>query len=190
MTKRRRPAADVSCSSRGQTQCARCPLSAASVFHSLGCEECPQEESFPATRQDNEMKSRRAMRHLAWVSAAMLLALAPAAAQPVADFYRGKTISLYVGFPPGGGYDLYARAVAPHFSRHIPGQPTIVIKSMLGGSGIRAAGYMTAITPQDGTSLGLFLDTTTLGKMLGGPGDFDPVKLVWIEVAGAAQHFS
>jgi tripartite-type tricarboxylate transporter receptor subunit TctC len=55
-----------------------------------------------------------------------------------------------------------------------------VIKSMLGGSGILAAGYMTNITPQDGTSLGLFLDTTTLGKVLGGPGQFDPVKLVWI----------
>src|SRR5262245_65086154 len=51
---------------------------------------------------------------------------------------------------------------------------------MLGGSGQRAAGYMTTITPQDGTSLGLFLDALTLGKVLGGPGDFDPVKLTWI----------
>ena len=112
-----------------------------------------------------------------------VLALAihtPAHAQSVADFYRGKTISLYVGFPPGGGYDLYARVVAPYFARHIPGNPTIVVKSMLGGSGIMAAGYMSNITPQDGTSLGLFLDTTTLGKVLGGPGQFDPVKLVWI----------
>jgi hypothetical protein len=70
--------------------------------------------------------------------------------------------------------------VAPYFARHIPGQPAIVIKSMLGGSGIRAAGYMTGITPQDGTSLGLFLDTLTLGKVLGGPGEFDPIKLTWI----------
>src|SRR5438132_13212334 len=123
---------------------------------------------------------RQAIRRLACTCAVMVVAHASASADPVADFYRGKTISLYVGFPPGGGYDLYARAVAPHFSRHIPGQPTIVIKSMLGGSGIRAAGYMTAITPQDGTSLGLFLDPTKLGQVLGGPGDFDPVKLVWI----------
>src|SRR5439155_22400744 len=103
-----------------------------------------------------------------------------AKAEPVADFYRGKPISLYVGFPPGGGYDLYARVFAPYFARHIPGNPTIVIKSMLGGSGIQAAGYMTNITPQDGTSLGLFLDTTTLGKVLGGPGQFDPIKLTWL----------
>src|SRR5215475_2512637 len=113
-------------------------------------------------------------------TAAVLLTQAVANAQPVADFYRGKTISLYVGFPPGGGYDLYARVFAPHFARHIPGNPQIVIKSMLGGSGIQAAGYMTNVTPQDGTSLGLFLDSLTLGKLLGGHGDFDPVKLTWI----------
>jgi tripartite-type tricarboxylate transporter receptor subunit TctC len=117
---------------------------------------------------------------VAGACAALILAQAPALADPVADFYRGKTISLYVGFPPGGGYDLYARVFAPHFTRHIPGNPQIVIKSMLGGSGIQAAGYMTNITPQDGTSLGVFLDALTLGKVLGGHGDFDPVKLTWI----------
>jgi tripartite-type tricarboxylate transporter receptor subunit TctC len=111
---------------------------------------------------------------------AVLAWQAPALADPVADFYRGKTISLYVGFPPGGGYDLYARVFTPYFTRHIPGNPPIVLKTMLGGSGIRAASYMTAVTPQDGTSLGAFLDALTLGKVLGGPGDFDPVKLTWI----------
>jgi tripartite-type tricarboxylate transporter receptor subunit TctC len=113
-------------------------------------------------------------------TAAVLLAQSATRAEPVADFYRGKTISLYVGFPPGGGYDLYARMFAPHFARHIPGNPQIVIKTMLGGSGIQAAGYMTNVTSQDGTSLGLFLDSLTLGKVLGGHGDFDPVKLTWI----------
>jgi tripartite-type tricarboxylate transporter receptor subunit TctC len=112
--------------------------------------------------------------------AVTLAAQAAATADTTADFYRGKTISLYVGFPPGGGYDLYARVFAPYFSRHIPGNPPIVIKSMLGGSGMKAAGYMTSVTPQDGTSLGVFIDALTLGKVLGGPGDFDPVKLVWI----------
>ncbi|MCL2429718.1 MAG: hypothetical protein FWD12_10840, partial [Alphaproteobacteria bacterium] len=119
-------------------------------------------------------------RILPLVLAGVMATLAPAVADPVADFYRGKAITLFVGFPPGGGYDLYARVLAPHFSRHIPGNPPIVIKSMLGGSGIKAAGYMTGITPQDGTSLGMFLDALTLGKVLGGPGEFDPIKLVWI----------
>src|SRR5262245_61929476 len=113
-------------------------------------------------------------------AAVVLTQTTVAKAEPIADFYRGKTISLYVGFPPGGGYDLYARVFAPHFARHIPGNPQIVIKTMLGGSGIQAAGYMTNVTSQDGTSLGLFLDSLTLGKVLGGHGDFDPVKLTWI----------
>jgi tripartite-type tricarboxylate transporter receptor subunit TctC len=109
------------------------------------------------------------------------LALSSAAlADPVADFYRGKTVSLYVGFPPAGGYDIYARVLAPHFARHIPGQPTLTVKNMDGGSGTRAAAYISNVTPQDGTSLGLFLDTITIGKLLGGPGEFDPVKMVWV----------
>src|SRR5947207_1387864 len=120
------------------------------------------------------------IRRLLFSCAAIALLSPPAIADPVADFYHGKTISLYVGFPPGGGYDLYARMFAPYFSRHIPGNPSIVLKTMLGGSGIRGAGYMTSVTPQDGTSLGAFLDAMTLGKMLGGPGEFDPVKMVWI----------
>lgn len=120
------------------------------------------------------------LRRVAVTSFAMLALQATAIADPVADFYHGKTISLYVGFPPGGGYDLYARVFSPYFTRHIPGNPTIVLKTMLGGSGIKAAGYMTSVTPQDGTSLGMFLDALTLGKVLGGPGEFDPVKLTWI----------
>src|SRR5260370_28842377 len=106
--------------------------------------------------------------------------IAPAMADPIADFYHGKTINLYVSFPPGGGYDIYARVLLPYFSRHIAGNPAIVVKNMEGGSGVRAAGYISTVTPQDGTSLGLFLDTLTLGKVLGGPGEFDPVKLSWI----------
>ena len=112
--------------------------------------------------------------------AAMVLSPASRMADRSPISTAARPSACYVGFPPGGGYDLYARVLAPYFTRHIPGNPPIVIKSMLGGSGIKAAGYMTKVTPQDGTSLGVFLDATTLGKVLGGPGDFDPVKLVWI----------
>src|SRR3954468_20346558 len=126
------------------------------------------------------MVGANAVRRIVGAGVALLLALVPAAADPVADFYRGKTISLYVGFPPGGGYDLYARVFAPYFSRHIPGNPQIVLKTMLGGSGITAAGYMSSVTPHDGPAIGTFLAAQTLGKVLGGPGSFDPVKMVWI----------
>jgi tripartite-type tricarboxylate transporter receptor subunit TctC len=114
------------------------------------------------------------------ILAAALLGPGAARADAVADFYHGKTITLYVAFPPAGGYDIYARLLAPYFTRHIPGNPAIVVKNMEGGSGLKAAAYITGITPQDGTSLGMFLDTLTLGKVLGGPGEFDPVKLKWI----------
>ena len=117
-----------------------------------------------------------------WIvaQAAVLLAAGPARTDPVSDFYRGRNLSLYVSFPPGGGFDIYARVLAPHFARHIPGHPTITVKNMEGGSGVKAASYISTVTAQDGTSLGLFLDTLTLGKVLGGPGEFDPVKLVWL----------
>lgn len=118
---------------------------------------------------------------LGYILAALFIPAASAAtSDPVADFYRDKIVNLYVGFPPGGGYDIYARVFAAHFGRHIPGRPTVVVRNMVGGSGVRAAGYITTVTPQDGTSLGMFLDGITLGKVLGGPGDFDPLKLTWI----------
>jgi tripartite-type tricarboxylate transporter receptor subunit TctC len=122
----------------------------------------------------------REWKRLLAAGAALVLTIATAAADPVADFYRGKSISVYVGFPPSGGYDIYARVLARHFGRHIPGNPQIVVRNMEGGSGVRAASYMTNATPQDGTALGLFLDITSVGKLLGGPGEFDPVKMVWI----------
>ena len=65
-----------------------------------------------------------------------LLAPTAALAEAVEDFYRGKTISLYVGFPPGGGYDIYARVLATHLGRHIPGHPAILVRNMDGGSGV------------------------------------------------------
>jgi len=111
---------------------------------------------------------------------AALLCIVPAHAEPVADFYRGKTVGIYIGFPPGGGYDLYARMVAQHLARHIPGSPTIVVHNMAGGVGVRAASYLTNVAAQDGTALGLFQDGLTLSKVLGGPGEFDPIKFAWL----------
>ena len=120
------------------------------------------------------------MKRLPLLCAALIAAASPANADPVADFYKGKTVGIYVGFPPGGGYDIYSRIVAPHLSRHIPGNPTVVVRNMDGGVGVRAAAYISSATAQDGTSLGMFLDGLTLSKVLGGPGNFDPAKFSWI----------
>ena len=79
-----------------------------------------------------------------------LTGLAPstAAADPVADFYRGKSISMIIATAPGGDYDLRARLVPRHIGRHIPGNPTIVPRNMPGGVGIQATNYMANVAPQ------------------------------------------
>src|SRR5262245_26152417 len=66
------------------------------------------------------------------VVASLTLMNTPAAAQGVADFYRGRTVSFVVGFGPGGGYDLYARVISRHIGRHIPGNPNVVVQNMDG----------------------------------------------------------
>ena len=132
------------------------------------------------------------VRHLAVglsISAVILVSSA-VSGQTAEDFYKGKQISLYVGYPAGGGYDLYARLLAAHYSKHIPGHPIVTVKNMEGGNGVRAAGYMTAVTPQDGLSLGLFGQALALGKLMGGPGDFDPSKFQWVGRIMTGQAFA
>src|SRR5262245_9770368 len=72
-------------------------------------------------------------------SLAILATAFPAHAQSVADFYKGKNITQAISFPPGGGYDLYARILARHMGKHIPGNPTIVPQNMPGAGGLRVA---------------------------------------------------
>ena len=77
-----------------------------------------------------------------------------ASAQSVADFYRGKRINMYVSSTVGGGYDQYARLLAKHIVRYIPGNPSIVVQNMVGAEGIKAANYIFTVAPQDGTAIG------------------------------------
>ena len=86
---------------------------------------------------------------------AAMLALAPALrAEPIADFYRGKTMKIIIGYGPGGGYDLYGRLAAEFLGRHIPGNPAIVPENMPGGGSLKAVLYLYQVAPQDGTYLG------------------------------------
>jgi len=86
---------------------------------------------------------------------ATLLTSAPAPrAEPVADFYRGKTMKMIIGYGPGGGYDLYGRLAAEFLPRHIPGNPTIIPENMPGGGSLKAILYLYNVAPQDGTYLG------------------------------------
>ena len=89
-------------------------------------------------------------------AAALLMALtgSNACAQTPADFYRGKTIEIYINVSVGGGYDLYARMIARHLGKHIPGNPTILPKNMEGAGGMRLANWLYNAAPKDGTVLG------------------------------------
>ena len=89
--------------------------------------------------------------------AAAMLAIVPASAglaQSPADFYRGKTVDLQIAYSVGGGYDQYARLIARHMGKHIPGNPTVVPHNMPGAGGMRAANWLQGAAPKDGTVFG------------------------------------
>jgi hypothetical protein len=102
------------------------------------------------------------------------------AADPVADFYRGKTITMVIATAPGGDYDLRARLISRHMSRHIPGNPTIVPRNMPGGVGIQAMNFMANVAPKDGTAIHAIMQNMSTHQALGGAGvEFDTRKFFW-----------
>ena len=86
---------------------------------------------------------------------ALLAAVAPGAADPIEDFYKGKSMRLLVHTTPGGGYDSYARLMARYITKHIAGTPSIVVQNMPGGGGLRQANYVGNAAAQDGTVMAL-----------------------------------
>ena len=86
-------------------------------------------------------------------------ATSPALAQSPAEFYKGKTITIVLGHPPGGSYDLYARLAADHLKRFIPGNPNLIVQHRPGGGGVAAVRWFHAQAPRDGTAMGLFAET-------------------------------
>ena len=110
-------------------------------------------------------------RPVAFALACALLALASinAAAQPAADFYKGKTLTIISGEPPGGAADLYARAFAAHIGRHLPGQPSVIVQAMPGASSIIATSYLYQKAPRDGTTLLMPLTTALFAGVFGRP---------------------
>ena len=121
---------------------------------------------------------------LALTAAMLPLALgAPrdASAQDAAEFYRGKTISVIVGFGAGGGYDSYARLLARHLGNHIPGAPTVVVQNMEGAGSMRAANYVYSVAPKDGTVIAAVNQNMPMYQMLGGAGaQFIAATINWL----------
>jgi len=113
---------------------------------------------------------------------------APAAAQSVADFYKGKTIALLMGTNPGGSYDLYGRVIAEHLSRHIPGNPTIIMEHMPGAGGVIAGNHLYGPGPQDGTKM-LLSHSIPLAEKLEPKGvRFESAKFQWLGTYDAIAH--
>ena len=99
------------------------------------------------------------------IAIAMICATA-AKADPIADFYGKTCITFLVGAGPAGGYDLYSRVFAEHASRHIPGNPTIVVQNMQGAGGIRAADYLANVVAKDGSVIGMPIAATLISEAL------------------------
>src|SRR5215510_874129 len=125
----------------------------------------------PAVSHVLERAQTRAFRlnakRLGWVFAIALLVPCPALAQSVEEFYRGKTINFVIGYPTAGAPDIYARLVARHMARHIPGNPNIIARNMPGAGSLIAANHMFNTAPKDGTSFALTSPTMPLEEMLG-----------------------
>jgi tripartite-type tricarboxylate transporter receptor subunit TctC len=104
------------------------------------------------------------------------------AAEP-ANFYQGKTVRIIVGLAAGGGYDLYARTLARHLGKHIPGNPAVVVENMTGAGSIIAANYLYKIAKPDGLTIGHYLGGIALQQLLGKPGiEFDALKFTYLGV--------
>src|SRR5690348_10299641 len=113
----------------------------------------------PRARVKGGMSMRRMFVAAVLVAAVLANAIgaAPLArADDVADFYRGKRINLIVSYGTGGGYDVYARVLAKYMSKHIPGNPNIIIQNMPGAGSLRGANYIYNVAARDGTVFGTF----------------------------------
>jgi tripartite-type tricarboxylate transporter receptor subunit TctC len=115
---------------------------------------------------------------IVFVVAAFVTADAHAAAD---DFYKGKSIRIVVGFSAGGGFDTYARAIARHMGKYIPGQPNITVDNMTGAGSLIAANHVYKVAKPDGLTIGHFIGGLFLGQVLGQPGiEFDARKFEFI----------
>ena len=124
-------------------------------------------------------------------ASAILLAATPGAAtaDPVADFYQGKTISLIIASGEGGGYDISGRLTAEFLSKYIPGRPTIIARNMPGASGMRAADYMYNVAAQDGTVISVPQPTLLLNKVVEPSARYQPERFSWLGRLGALQTY-
>lgn len=127
------------------------------------------------------MSMRNSIRAGLLALAAIITTQQALAQDPIADFYKGKTMRIVIGYAPGGGYDIYGRVFAEHFGRFVPGNPTVVAQNMEGAGSFLAARYLYNVAPQDGTSFGSLAQTLPLDFAMGDQRrDLDASKMPYI----------
>ena len=108
-------------------------------------------------------------------------AVSAAHADAVADFYKGKDLTINIGYGAGGGYDTTVRIFARHFGKHIPGNPTIIVQNMPGAGSMIAANHAFNIAPKDGSALAVFASSTALEPLFGNKqARYDPRQFEWV----------
>ncbi len=119
---------------------------------------------------------------LSWILALALLgASVTAQAQSAAEFYRGKTVNVYIGVGVGGEYDIQTRLVARHIGKHIPGNPTVVPQNMTGAGGLRMVNYLYNVAPKDGTAIGMIANAFPAMQAAGvATMQFDAARMQWL----------
>jgi tripartite-type tricarboxylate transporter receptor subunit TctC len=127
---------------------------------------------------------------LAIVAMSLVVSWSCALADPIAEFYRNNQVSIFVGYGPGGGYDLYARLVARHLGKHIPGEPAMVVQNLPGAGSLRAANYIYTTASKDGTAIATFARNMSVMGVLGGHASvrFDPRKFTWLGSTSSYQN--
>jgi tripartite-type tricarboxylate transporter receptor subunit TctC len=122
-----------------------------------------------------------ALRGLAAAAIASLATSASAQSDPVAAFYRGRTVQAVVGYTPGSTFEFYLRMFVRHLGRHVPGNPNIVVQHMPGAGSLKATAYLAGVAPRDGSVIGIINPVTTIEPMIDPANTkFDPRALRWL----------
>jgi tripartite-type tricarboxylate transporter receptor subunit TctC len=122
-------------------------------------------------------------RVLASLASLAIAALLPTTshADPVADFFTGRPMTMVIGYTSGGGYDLYARVLSKHMGKHLPGNPTITPQNMPGAGSLKAANFLYSVAPKDGSVIGIFGRGMAMEPLLGNTAaKYDARKFSWL----------
>jgi len=120
---------------------------------------------------------------------ALSAALQPAAADAIADFYRGKSVTVVIAAGPGGAHSAYSLLLAPHLQANMAGNPSFIVQHMAGAGGTKAANYLYNTAPRDGSYIGILLADTPLTARLRTTGvKYDPGKFQYLGAAENVHH--